>query len=492
MTILRITDPDFRAGLATLMQTPRQRHYVDFRLYPNRGTSLAGQTDELLVRDSGATDHPGAVGTLRMWTFSDPTGLPPPEVGALLTTSGNWVNIGLGIGVGAAQGQKLSFCSAPADPTLSALETIKIVGPGIATIDVQETTREEEEPATPINWFGASGLYSRIIGTLGLMTFTLLQRCHITIIGAGGMGSMVASALARLMGPLGRILLIDPDKIERANLPNWAPVGLMHGAKLLGRFKVEALAEYLQALPDPPQIETMARDVMDWEAQCALRRSEILISCVDNATARYAISFIASLYHRPLLDIGTAVFLGEGATHHQERMQLATEESAWGRGNSMLSTVCLPPSLLAEGDRRYGADVRLVLPGRTGQAGHCLLCLGGMGDLEQVRRELAVPLVERRALQTSSPFWRQRAGSLFTVNSDATSMAIRQLVELLANNVTATRHWQMDQDATGAPVWRRIAHAPVANCPLCTRAGLGDAAWNERRQVLDEYLALSR
>src|SRR5207253_499388 len=141
---------------------------------------------------------------LRLWVFSDPASLPPLEIGQMLNADGGACQIALGIGIGAAEGQAIVLSGRSAASQASALETIEIVGSGMTRIVLNEL--QTDGPArTPLNWLAASGLYSRVIGALGMTTFARLQRSSIAIVGAGGLGSQMASGLARLMGQAGHL-----------------------------------------------------------------------------------------------------------------------------------------------------------------------------------------------------------------------------------------------------------------------------------------------
>ena len=73
-----------------------------------------------------------------------------------------------------------------------------------------------------------------------ILPVDILAEAHVTVIGVGAIGSMVAVNLAK-MG-IGHLTLYDGDTVEAHNLPNqW------YGPRDLGRPKAEALKEALEA-----------------------------------------------------------------------------------------------------------------------------------------------------------------------------------------------------------------------------------------------------
>lgn len=109
-----------------------------------------------------------------------------------------------------------------------------------------------------------------------------------TLLGVGGIGSPVALALAKLGIP--HLTLIDPDYVERHNLPN--QMMPMHGE---GRFKVDAVADVILDF-SPTEVETYVARITEegWaypdedviEFANPGRPSGIVIVSPDNMPAR--------------------------------------------------------------------------------------------------------------------------------------------------------------------------------------------------------------
>lgn len=77
-----------------------------------------------------------------------------------------------------------------------------------------------------------------------------LQQSHFILIGLGGVGSYAAEAVARC--GIGKITLIDPDRVEASNLNRQLPA--LHST--LGKFKVEVVRERI--LDINPSVQVIA------------------------------------------------------------------------------------------------------------------------------------------------------------------------------------------------------------------------------------------
>ena len=346
----------------------------------------------------------------------------------------------------------------------SPLAGIFCVGPGQRWFDLTGAPR-----TPPVKKDMDDGLYDRTLGVFGAEAFAHLQRQRIGVIGAGGTGSLVAATLARLLGNAGRLVLLDPDALQKPNLVHWATMtGPIRAA--IGTNKAEALASVLASFPDAPELRPIVGSITQWEGLPALLGCDLWISCVDDALARFTVSSLAALYLRPLLDIATGIHLGNGPETHTILM------------SSESPGVWIPDALLAAGPRVQAADIRLVVPGSD--AG-CLFCLGGAGSLQGRTLHTPVNLSQYDTdASLPEPFWKERAGSLFTLNSEAVARALRLLNGFLLGAVKESVHLQMDDTGDGLGEWRRVAPSPLPLCPVCRLHGLGDAGLGQLRGAL--------
>jgi hypothetical protein len=201
----------------------------------------------------------------------------------------------------------------------------------------------------------------------------------------------------------------------------------------VGRYKTSALADFLihYTSAASARFRAIHESVFSLPALVELKASDFLFCCVDNAPARLGTSFLAKLYLKPMIDIGTGI-------------------------------------LRAGARQTMGADVRLVLPDR------CLLCFGGIRGIEQALTHLLDLSHYQNSHLASTDWRRQRAGSLHSLNQMAVSFALRVLEEFVGGRVEDNTWLQVDVDELGMPQVRQ-GRAPKPNeCRLCRITGFGD------------------
>lgn len=287
------------------------------------------------------------------------------------------------------------------------LHMIDIVGPGLPRIGgMPGDQRVLSDEINDDRW-------SRTAGALGEGTWRRLTELNLTIVGCGRNGSLMATSLTRVGAR--SITLIDPDQLE--------PHSLAEGdfaAVDVAATKAEAVRNFAMQLPrsDSLRINGIAESVFALPALAAIKQADLIISCVDNAAARYAVAFLARVYMKPILDVGTGILNGR--------------------------------------DRPMGADIRLVLPDR------CLLCVGGIPGLESATTDTRIPWNSRRA------------GSLRSLNQIATGFALRMLEDFIAGRLQDHSWLQLDFGSSGAPrLWQPPTVVSI-ECPLCSGSVKGD------------------
>jgi hypothetical protein len=188
------------------------------------------------------------------------------------------------------------------------VEKTVIVGTGIET----HASHSERSPARA---FAGS---APTVAAYGEEAARKLHGATVAIVGVGGTGSAAAHVLVR--AGIGRLVLIDHDKLEMRNLER------LHGSKHIHpRWhprKVDLVRE--MCLEINPDLEVIAIEgnclgmvAMDW-----LLRSDLVLGCTDTLHSRVALSEIAYRYAVPVID--TAVQLdGKDGSVTAEVMQFA-------------------------------------------------------------------------------------------------------------------------------------------------------------------------
>ena len=127
-------------------------------------------------------------------------------------------------------------------------------------------------------------------------------------------------------------------------ISRYRPVPSAEEARLAGRIR-RGSKRHLEALVKA-NLRFVVSVARTYQNQ-GVKLSDLIICCADNDSARLAAGLLASLYLRPLLDIGSGI-VREG------------------------------------GGLRMGGDIRLVLPGE----GRCLWCFGGVAAPHEALRGL--------------------------------------------------------------------------------------------------------
>src|SRR5689334_3694352 len=96
--------------------------------------------------------------------------------------------------------------------------------------------------------------YSRhiLLPQVGIDGQQRLLDAHVLVIGVGGLGSPVAMYLAA--SGVGRLTLVDPDKVDLTNLQRQ----IAHTTETVGRPKVESAAQQLRLLNPDTKVTTIA------------------------------------------------------------------------------------------------------------------------------------------------------------------------------------------------------------------------------------------
>ena len=266
---------------------------------------------------------------------------------------------------------------------ISVLDSLRVIGPGMLRLLPSDQPPELFDAKQDQRW-------SRTVGALGVDRFNRLRNSSATIIGAGRLGSQTAFQLAAL--GVGSLRLLDGDTLLLENLD--AMPGL-HSTDV-GLSKVEALANRLCGFQPELAVTYLEKPLSTSEAAAFLdRRSDVLISCVDNDTARLAVSLVARRALMVHLDVASSI----------QRTDNGVEISA---------------------------DVRLLFPGEG-----CVACVGGLDDADRRIYDVAAPA---GVLQRGQPraWHEQRAGSLITINSIAAGTATQTYLDLFTSGITSS------------------------------------------------------
>ncbi|MFD3696921.1 HesA/MoeB/ThiF family protein [Streptomyces sp. NPDC058646] len=146
-----------------------------------------------------------------------------------------------------------------------------------------------------------AGLFARTEGLLS----PALADSHVLLVGVGSVGSYLAETLVR--SGVGRITLVDPDRVEPANLGR-----SMFDARDIGRNKAKATARRLRRVnrrlkTDVLKIDFAALDNHTWQQRIA--DAQLVVAATDDNHVQQRLNHLAYFVGRPALFVG----LYEGA-----------------------------------------------------------------------------------------------------------------------------------------------------------------------------------
>ncbi|MHA1590120.1 MAG: HesA/MoeB/ThiF family protein [Candidatus Njordarchaeales archaeon] len=149
-------------------------------------------------------------------------------------------------------------------------------------------------------------MFSRLI-IAGIPVNRFLKKKAL-VIGAGGLGVIVAETLART--GIGGLYIVDRDVVREENFNR-----LGFSREDIGKPKAVALAEKIKALRNADTIDkkyhinVMAfhADIIGWsKLESLIKDVDIVFTCVDNAIARSEVNYFIMKHKKPMIDGATS------------------------------------------------------------------------------------------------------------------------------------------------------------------------------------------
>ena len=212
----------------------------------------------------------------------------------------------------------------------------------------------------------AAERYARhlVLPEVGLAGQQRLTQARIALIGAGGLGAPAALYLAA--AGIGRLTLIDDDRIERSNLQRQ----VIHADDRIGALKVDSARIALAALNPSVRIDSIAARLHAANVEELLRGHDVVIDGADNFPTRYLLNAACLRLGIPLVYGAVHRFSGQVSVFDPRRADSPCYRCLFPQ----------PPSA-AEAPNCSEAGVLGVLPGVIGmlQATEALKLVLGIG-----------------------------------------------------------------------------------------------------------------
>lgn len=212
----------------------------------------------------------------------------------------------------------------------------------------------------------AAERYSRhlLLPEVGVTGQRKLGAARITLIGAGGLGS--PSSLYLAAAGVGRLTIVDDDRVERSNLQRQ----IVHTDARVGESKAESARMSLNALNPSVHVDVRAQRLCAENVESVIAGSDVVIDGADNFPTRYLLDAATRRLRIPLVYGAVHRFTGQLSVFDAQR-----DDSPCYR--------CLfpEPPTAAEAPNCAEAGVLGVLPGTIGllQATEAIKLIVGIG-----------------------------------------------------------------------------------------------------------------
>ncbi len=133
-------------------------------------------------------------------------------------------------------------------------------------------------------------MFSRNIKFWGEEKQKILANSSILIAGIGGLGCAVAEVLVR--AGIGKLILIDNDKVEISNLNRQ----ILFDKNDIGKSKVKVAQQKLKAINPKLEVEAFQQDITDLK-DLHLPYFDGIADCLDNFAARFELEKLLRINH---------------------------------------------------------------------------------------------------------------------------------------------------------------------------------------------------
>jgi adenylyltransferase/sulfurtransferase len=140
-----------------------------------------------------------------------------------------------------------------------------------------------------------------------------LKAASVLVIGAGGLGS--AALLYLAAAGMGRIGIVDPDKVELDNLHRQ----VIHGTQTLGKLKIDSAGQRLADLYPQVQIDAFPETFSESNCDGLARSYQILLDATDNLATRQIINRVCIRQRKPMVFGSVLRFEGQASVFDARR-----------------------------------------------------------------------------------------------------------------------------------------------------------------------------
>lgn len=168
-------------------------------------------------------------------------------------------------------------------------------------IDKVLITGDQIQRFVPPGNFKRNEFALRTIQAFGEKTYRSLSEMSVGVVGCSGTGSPVIEQLVRL--GVGRIILIDPDTVEKKNLNRILNTTIADATE--GAPKVQVIQKRIEQIGLGTQVESYQANLYDdINALKALIKCDTIFGCMDSVDGRHLLNQLCTFYLIPYFDLG--------------------------------------------------------------------------------------------------------------------------------------------------------------------------------------------
>ncbi len=204
---------------------------------------------------------------------------------------------------------------------------------------------------------GPTDAHDRQVRMFGQAGQTELARCHVGIIGLGGVGSLLAEYLARL--GVGAFTLVDDDRVEESNLSR--VVGASVADARSGETKVAVACRLIHQANESARVRSLINDAARESVARVLTVCDYLFLAADSMRARLVFNALVHQYLIPGVQLGSMI--RPGPAGGLVEVMSANRLVRPGRGclwcNQLIDTTQLAKEAKTDDERRahaYGVE----------------------------------------------------------------------------------------------------------------------------------------
>lgn len=167
-----------------------------------------------------------------------------------------------------------------------------------------------------------------------------LSEATVLIIGLGGLGSAASIYLAA--AGVGRLVLVDFDKVDLSNLQRQ----IVHRTRDIGRLKVESAAETLRDLNPDVQLTLLDHVLTEDELLAQVRAADVVLDASDNFQTRFAVNAACVRARKPLVSAAAIRFEAQISVFDPGREESPCYRCLYGE-NANIDQTCTANGVVA-------------------------------------------------------------------------------------------------------------------------------------------------